>query len=92
MLESNKQNTGAKIPLFKKSDTSEFAAKRPADIGAMHHDISNRGNIASWLIKQNVILNYELWNKFKEKPAGLEHIPKEQILKLFTKGLKLGYI
>jgi len=84
LLEQAAARTGPAVPAL--------AAKEPWMIGALQHNPLTRGNLESWLKQGNVELNQQLWNRFKEKPAGLEHIPTEKILALFAKGLNLGYI
>ncbi|MGA3236669.1 MAG: hypothetical protein ABSG03_10225 [Bryobacteraceae bacterium] len=70
----------------------EFASKKPSDIGALQHHALNHGSLDSWLKEKNVALNKPLWDRFQDKPTGLEGIPTDTILRLFEKGLSLGYI
>jgi len=87
ILEAQGRRTGAAIPAI-----NQHSSKDPWAIGALQHHPLNRGNFAAWLTQRNVRLNEALWNRFREKPAGLDGIPTEKILELFEKGLALGYI
>ena len=63
-----------------------YSAKKPDDIGALHHHALNSGNIADWLKKQNVALNQPLWDKFRERPAALQGVSTDLIIKLIQSG------
>jgi hypothetical protein len=69
-----------------------FKGKKDEEIGALQHHALNRGNLQDWLQGQNVMLNKKLWSNFREVPLGLEGIPVPTVLRLFHKGLELGYI
>ena len=69
-----------------------YRGKKDEEIGALQHHALNRGNLEEWLKGENVILNKKLWDNFREVPMGLEGVPVQTVLRLFHKGLGLGYI
>ena len=78
-----------RLPGKGESDFRQFhsySAKKPDDIGALHHHALNTGNIADWLKKQNVILNKPLWDKFREKPVALQRMSSGEIIELIQSG------
>ncbi len=87
ILEMQAKRTNGRLPSI-----DQYAPKDPWSIGALQHHPLNRGNFAEWLKRKNVTLNESLWNKFCEKPAGLEGVPTDKVLEIFEKGLALGYI
>lgn len=75
-----------------KSKLHDFRGKKDDEIGALQHHALNRGNLEEWLKGENVILNQKLWGNFREVPQVLEGTPVQTVLRLFSKGLSLGYI
>lgn len=61
------------------------SAKAADGFGAQMHHSRNRGDITEYLKRDNVNLDFDLWNRFADRPPGaLQAISSDTIIKLLS--------